>query len=64
MLTYRDFELLKSIEENNNREWYSENKADFKAHLRDPFAGFLSEATEKLEHTNTPLIGHEKTMFR
>ena len=62
--TPRAFELLEGLAANNNRPWYDEHRQAFEAHLREPFAGMLEQATERLEDTRVPLAGRAKTMFR
>lgn len=64
MLSKKSFELLRDIETNNNKRWYDANRNDFKDHVRTPFAKILVTASKRLEKTDRPLIGHEKTMFR
>ena len=41
--TKKSFQLLKEIHDNNNREWYHENKDDLKEHLLQPFAEMLQK---------------------
>lgn len=63
-LTPAAFQLLKQLEQNNNREWFSEHKAAFKTELLDPFEQMLLEASHRLARTRAPLVGSRKTMFR
>ena len=62
--TRKSFELLKELEENNNKDWYDEHREDFETYLRSPFAEVLERASDRLDETATPLIGSARTMFR
>lgn len=62
--TPKTFQILSTLEANNTREWYEENKEHLKEHARAPFAGMLGVATVLLDGSRYPLIGNDKTMFR
>ena len=58
------FAFLRGLEENNNREWFNENKAQFTAHLEQPFADLLEALSNRLSDAKRPLSGSKSTMFR
>ncbi|WP_342074956.1 DUF2461 domain-containing protein [Yoonia sp. SS1-5] len=58
------FQLLEGLRDNNNKEWYAENKAAFKAACLDPFALLLDQITNRVAGEPLPLEGSEQTMFR
>ena len=60
----KSFAFFKELEENNNRDWYNDNKAVFKDHVEAPFVSLLEALTNRLDGTALPLIGGKKTMFR
>lgn len=62
--THHSFDVLAQLEANNTRDWYEENKASLKEHVRVPFAGMLGVAGMLLDGSRYPLSGSEKTMFR
>ena len=62
--TSKSFDLLEGLEENNEKEWYSEHKEDFEAYLRAPFSEVLEHASGRLADKDIPLVGSAKTMFR
>lgn len=62
--TEKSFDLLKGLEANNDKAWYSKHKEDFEAYLREPFAEVLELASDHLSETAVPLVGSAKTMFR
>jgi uncharacterized protein (TIGR02453 family) len=64
MLDATAFELLRELEQNNNREWFQENKARFSAHVQEPFADVLNAVSEALSSADLPLSGGSHTMFR
>src|SRR5215467_1446961 len=37
------FKFLKELRENNDREWFTENKQRFESSVRDPFLRFISD---------------------
>lgn len=58
------FDLLRELEENNNREWFQENKARFSAMVQEPFADVLHAVSEALASADLPMSGGTHTMFR
>lgn len=64
MLDATAFDLPRELEQNNNREWFQENKAGFSAHVQEPFADILHAVSEALASADLPLSGGAHTMFR
>lgn len=62
--TPKSFQLLKELKKNNNRDWFQENRQEFQAHLRQPFAEVLLAASERLSDHRLAFSGNSKTMFR
>lgn len=58
------FRVLKTLTQNNNKEWFSENKTRYEDTVRKPFAALLEQLTTTLSGTSVPFRGDEKTMFR
>lgn len=58
------FQVLKTLTQNNNKEWFAENKTRYEESVRRPFAALLEQLTESLSGTSVPFRGGEKTMFR
>lgn len=58
------FQLLRELAQNNNREWYTANKARFRMHLEAPFAALLEALSNRLTDAPRPLMGDRTTMFR
>ena len=58
------FAFLRELGENNNRDWFNENKAQFTAHLEQPFADLLEALSNRLSDARRPLSGGKSTMFR
>jgi uncharacterized protein (TIGR02453 family) len=58
------FTFLRGLEDNNNRDWFNENKAQFTAHLEQPFADMLEALSNRLMDASRPLSGGKSTMFR
>lgn len=64
ILSNETFEVLESLRLNNNKEWFAENKRNYEAQVRSPFAALLEQLSESLLGTAVPYKGGEKTMFR
>lgn len=62
--TEESFELLAALARNNDKGWYTKHRHDFDACVRQPFADFLLELTERLSGTDIALKGDGSTMFR
>lgn len=60
----RSFELLEQLQENNNRDWYQEHKAEIKQCLQQPFEAMLEAVSEKLKNAKRPMSGNKQTIFR
>ena len=58
------FTFLRGLEDNNNRDWFNENKAKFAKHLEQPFADLLEALSNRLSDARRPLSGDKSTMFR
>jgi uncharacterized protein (TIGR02453 family) len=43
------FTFLQELEQNNNRDWFHENKPRFESLVKEPIAAFLSDLSTKLE---------------
>ena len=43
------FRFLSDLEENNNRDWFEENRDRFEGDLREPLLGFIEDFSEHLE---------------
>lgn len=63
-ITNESFKLLEELADNNNREWYHENKDELRDQLVDPFAEILEAASAKLINAKRPFSGSKQTMFR
>lgn len=63
-ISTRAFELLSELRENNNKEWFEENKSDYQTLVRKPFADLLESLSAELERRGLEYRGGEKTMFR
>lgn len=46
MLTQQSLDFLKDLSQNNNREWYHENKKRYNSDLKLPFEAFIGELIE------------------
>ena len=55
------FAFLRELGENNNRDWFNENKAQFTAHLEQPFADLLEALSNRLSDARRPLSGGKST---
>lgn len=62
--TEKSFTLLKELAANNNREWFNDHKAEFKAKLEGPFIALLEALSARLSDAPRPLSGGKATMFR
>lgn len=58
------FAFLHELEQNNNREWFNENKPRFTKHLQEPFVNLLEALSNRLSDAKRPLCGGKSTMFR
>lgn len=58
------FTLLSELAQNNNREWYTEHKEDFKAKVIEPFGEILDVMSERLLAHDMDFRGGPKTVFR
>lgn len=62
--TPRSFELLEALAQNNDKQWFAQHREEFKTHVREPFAAFLEDVTDRLSGTEIALLGSAHTMFR
>lgn len=62
--TPRSFELLEALAQNNDKQWFAQHRDEFQMHVREPFAAFLEDVTERLSGTDIALQGSADTMFR
>jgi uncharacterized protein (TIGR02453 family) len=62
--TPRSFELLEALAQNNDKQWFAQHRDEFQMQVRDPFAAFLEDLTERLSGTEIALQGSADTMFR
>lgn len=58
------FSLLAELEKNNNRDWYTEHKEDFKAKVIQPFGQILETISDRLMAHDMDFRGGSKTVFR
>ncbi len=58
------FAFLRGLRDNNDRDWFAAHRDAWASEVRDPFAGFLEEVTERLAGGPMPLVGGRATMFR
>jgi uncharacterized protein (TIGR02453 family) len=56
--------LLEGLAKNNNKQWFAQNRDAFQVQVREPFAAFLEDLTERLSGTEIALQGSADTMFR
>ena len=57
--------FLAGLTDNNNREWFNENKATFKSALEQPAQAFLAEMIERLPKiTGEPVAGKIFRIYR
>lgn len=62
--TEKSFAFFKGLQENNNKEWFHDHKADFRDHVEEPFLDLLEALTDRLKDADVPLRGNPKTKFR
>ena len=62
--TERSFSFLEGLEQNNDRDWFHENKSVFDEALERPFIDLLEDLSDRLADAEVPLRGGKKTMFR
>jgi uncharacterized protein (TIGR02453 family) len=62
--TPRSFELLEGLAQNNTKQWFAQHRDEFQLHVREPFAAFLEDLTDRLSGTEIALKGGADTMFR
>lgn len=62
--TPRSFERLEALAQNNDQLWFAQHRAEFQMQVREPFAAFLEDVTERLSGTEIALQGSAETMFR
>jgi len=63
---FRDatFAFLRGLRDNNDRDWFAAHRDQWVSEVRDPFAAFLEEVSERLGGGPLPLTGGRETMFR
>lgn len=52
--------FLESLKENNNREWFNENKAEYEALIREPALDFIATMNEPLHELTPHFIAEPK----
>lgn len=65
MTTYftdKSFRFLRSLARNNNREWFTAHKADYEAHVREPFQHLLGDLQPALGKVSLHYRAEPKTV--
>ncbi len=63
----KGIQLLQQLADNNNREWFTEHKADFDTHLMEPARLFVADMGERLREISPDIIADprtDKSIFR
>ena len=67
-ITPKLFRFLDDLRENNNREWFQENKARYEADVRDPVLELIADFAPKLQRLSPHLVADSRpnggSMFR
>ena len=63
-ITQAGFLLLADLAVNNNRDWYNDNKSDFKTQIIEPFGDMLETISARLASQDMDFRGGPKTVFR
>ena len=62
------FRFLRDLEENNNREWFNQNKDRYEEHVREPTLQFVADVAPGLRKLSKRLVADPKpvsgSMFR
>ncbi|MDQ6965653.1 MAG: DUF2461 domain-containing protein [Mariprofundaceae bacterium] len=56
------FDFLRSLAENNNREWFNEYKGDYEAHVREPARAFIRAMTPELERFAPQFVADDRKL--
>ncbi|MEM9090361.1 MAG: TIGR02453 family protein [Cyanobacteria bacterium P01_F01_bin.53] len=62
--TAAGFDFLSALENNNQREWFQENKKRYHQSVRDPFVDFIEALSYRLEGSDLDLQGSKQSVFR
>jgi len=63
--TPESFAFLRELRENNNRDWFAENKQRYEREVRDPALRFISDFGPHLSHIAPRLVADpRRSMFR
>lgn len=62
--TAAGFDFLSALENNNQREWFQENKKTYHQSVRDPFVAFIEALSYRLEGSDLELRGSKQSVFR
>jgi len=54
------FQFLESLQQNNNREWFSENKAQYETLIREPTLDFITSMNSPLHDISPHFIAEPK----
>lgn len=64
----KTFMFLEELAENNNREWFQENKDRYEAHVKEPAIGFISDFGTHLKQISRNFVADPRpsggSMFR
>jgi uncharacterized protein (TIGR02453 family) len=56
-------QFLVELRENNNREWFTEHKPDFKTYVQEPTNGFANEMAKLVESISPSGLNHPEIQF-
>lgn len=64
-ITKNFFEFFKELEQNNNREWFQENKKRYDGHVRGPFVDLVEVLLAEVEKLDPTIVMNGKdALFR
>lgn len=58
----KSFRFLRGLARNNSREWFAAHKADYEAHVREPFQRLLGDLQAPLHEVSRHYISEPKTV--
>jgi len=56
------FSFLRSLAENNNREWFNEHKAEYEAHVREPARALIRAMAPELERFAPQFVADDRKL--
>jgi uncharacterized protein (TIGR02453 family) len=60
MFSVKTFEFLRQLEQNNNREWFKTNQADYEAHVRVPALNLIEQLAPSIQVLSPKLLAVAK----